>query len=417
LPDETFSLIADIYNACFTIGYFPSAWKKAKIVAIPKASKDHSKPENYRPISLLSCLGKILEKLISIRLTEYLEENKLINPEQFGFRSMCSAPHQLRRLVNHVRSKFKQKKSTAFIMMDVERAFDSVWLEGLIHKLYKSNIPIHLLVIIKEFLLNRSFSVNEESSYSKIFDIPAGVPQGSTLSPLLYIFYVSDFKSPNSCNMAQFADDTAFFISGTLARAICKKLNNSVKKIFDYFHNWKIKVNTQKTELIFFTRNRKRNRVPDMSLLLSDGSSIEWSDQCKYLGVILDKRLTFKHHIDYVCSKALKQIGTYYGAINRRSRLSQQNKLLLYKTAFRSVLSYAAPVWADAAKSSLKKMQITQNKILKIILNKPYREKTSNIHLESKIPYMIDFIDKINSNFKRKLNFSNNELIRNISCL
>jgi hypothetical protein len=149
-------------------------------------------------------------------------------------------------------------------------------------------------------------------------------------------------------------------------------------------------------------------------LTLADGTLIQWDPNCKYLGVVLDKRLTFSEHIASSCAKALKLIGVYYSLINKKSDLTLNNKLLLYKAAFRSILTYASPVWIDAAKTHLKKIQIVQNKILKILLKKPFFTKTEIIHCEADIPLIIDYLNKLNSNFKTKLSFSDNVLIKYI---
>jgi hypothetical protein len=359
-------------------------------------------------------LGKVFEKIIANELLNFFDNNNLINIEQFGFRRSCSTVHQIKRIINHIRDGFNKKISTGLILMDVEKAFDSVWHNGLLHKLRNAGIGIHLLKIVQSFLHKRSFLVNVETETSDILPIQAGVPQGSTLSPLLYIFYVSDMPKSTHCQIAQFADDTAIYTTARLSKTVCNRIRTGIKKNFDYFKLWKININKDKTSAVYFTRNRKPNKVPSSEITLDNSTRTGWRNNCKYLGVILDKKLNFSDHISNACSRTLKPIPIYYSLINRKSKLNLKNKLLLYKTVFRPTLTYAAPIWGGAAKTHLKKVQTVQNKVLKLIINKPYWTRTELVHTESNIDLIKDFIGKINRRFTDKLSFSDNILVREL---
>lgn len=303
------------------------------------------------------------------------------------------------------------------LTFDVEKAFDGVWHKGLLHKMFILKFPLYLVKLVKSFLSNRSFFVSINDEKSNIFNIVAGVPQGSVLSPTLYNIYTSDLKIPSSnCEMALFADDTAIYTSAKNPSTILKNLNNASKCLTDYCVKWKIKLNASKTQATFFSKRRSIRYLPDDQVSVNN-SKIPWKNDLKYLGVTLDKKLTFSKHTDLTAEKTLKYIGILYPLINRKSKLSRFNKLILFKTIFQSILLYACPIWGKCAECHLKKLQIVQNKCLQIILNLPYDYPTSEVHKISKIPFVKDQIMKINQQFTNKLQFSDNSLINVLEML
>ncbi|GBP81659.1 RNA-directed DNA polymerase from mobile element jockey [Eumeta japonica] len=206
------ALLVAIFNACFKNCYFPPIWKEAVVIGLPKPGKPRDLPASYRPISLLSGLGKLFEKTIKTRLSEHLIGKGLIINEQFGFRPNHSCPQQVHRLVEHKSEGFKKKRKAVAVFFDVAKAFDRVWHAGLIHKLYTLELPDRLVLIIHNYLNNRNFTFRHENTYSTKRTLKAGVPQGSTLSPLLYSAYVNDIpRSSNGVQLALFADDTALY--------------------------------------------------------------------------------------------------------------------------------------------------------------------------------------------------------------
>jgi hypothetical protein len=159
LPRSALQIIAEIFNSSLALNYFPTHWKVAKIIMLPKPGKDHTSPLNYRPISLLNSLGKLFEQIILKRLNYQLRELKVIRNEQYGFKRGHSTTHALLRNVENITHGFNYNKATVILFLDIERAFDKVWTTGLIAKLIKAKIPPHLIHIIHNYLQNRAFSV------------------------------------------------------------------------------------------------------------------------------------------------------------------------------------------------------------------------------------------------------------------
>lgn len=187
------------------------------------------------------------------------------------------------------------------------------------------------------------------------------------LSPILYSIFTSDFAILRNQEAAFYADDSALICSGKVSNAIIKKLECSLNSAQKYFRKWKIKVNHEKTQAIIFPFNNSPKRIPSLHLEI-EGVTVNVKDNIKYLGLIIDKKLNFKLHINYVCEKAIKCGRALFPLLNRRSCLNNTNKLLLYKMCILPLMSYACQIWFEkAAKSNTKKLQIIQNKNLKII--------------------------------------------------
>lgn len=415
LPDKALKILLAIFNSCIRLNYFPSAFKKAKVVAVHKPHKPKSNPSSYRPISLLSNLGKVYEKLIHNKINDFVSSHGIIAKEQFGFKKEHSTTHQISRIKNKILSNKYNHKSTGIILLDIEKAFDTVWHYGLIYKLISMHLPKYLCKIIADFLDNRNFSVSVNNVRSSTMAIPAGLPQGSILSPTLYALYTSDFKASKTIDVAYYADDTALLTSSKLTSALLKKMEKSLVSCSKYFTKWKIKINDDKTQAIIFPYNKSPKRTPSRQLRFNN-NHINIKNQVKYLGVIFDKKLLFRPHIEAACEKAVKSFRALWPLLNRRSILNHKNKNLLFRCVIRPILSYASPVWYKAAKCHLKKMQIIQNKCLKMINNKHWRYSTQTLHNETGYEMYSDFILRINQNYFTNIRNSSYDIIRD-DCL
>ena len=314
-------LITKVYNACLTNSHFPSQWKKGKIIAIPKPKKDPAIPTNFRPISLLSNFGKILEKILLTRLNDFEDDEKFISETQFGFRKAHSTIQQVIRIAEKASKNFNVNRSTGMVMIDIEKAFDSVWHNGLIHKMIELHFPIYLTKFYKSFLTDREAFVSFKGAFSPTFNLPAGTPQGALSSPFLYNLFVHDIKSPKNCELTQYADDTAILCDAQWKNLKCIKnrLESSLESINAYFTDWKIKINPTKTEFIIFTRSPAMlKKSIDLPPSLN-GQTLTWETEIRYLGVYLDSRLCYKQHIDKSIQSANAVISMLFCMFKRNS--------------------------------------------------------------------------------------------------
>ena len=406
LPPLAIKYIHSIISLCMRNSYFPNQWKHAEVIAIHKPGKDPSTPASYRPISLLSSISKILERVVLERINDHLDDNNILPKQQFGFRPKFSTVHQLNRIVKQVKSKLKTKESTGMLLMDVEKAFDRVWHNGLIYKMMKYNFPHRIIKFIYSFLNNRKFHVQVIGKKSQTKIINFGVAQGAVLSPTLYNIYTSDIpKQLNNAELALFADDTAIFSSSRFSSIIINSLKSSMTRLHRYFLKWKIKLNTSKTEAIFFTRRRTRE-LPGSTITIGN-ETISWKTEAKYLGMIFDKTMTLNKHVDYAIAKSNKIAQILFPLINRSSNLDHWNKMMVYKQIIRPALTYGCPLFHHIAPTNIKKMQVFQNKILKMILDLPTFTSTSHIHEVTEMPFIKEYSTKLNETFNNRLHFYN----------
>ncbi|KAG7299270.1 hypothetical protein JYU34_017831 [Plutella xylostella] len=409
LSQKAVVYLTKIFNGCLCLNYFPKVWKFAKVIAIKKPSKDEKTPSSYRPISLLPALGKLFESIIYSRLMQVTKH--LLKNEQFGFRGCHSTTQQLARVAEHISHNLNLKQSTGMILLDIEKAFDTVWHDGLIHKLIQCDIPLGLVKLIKSYLINREFSVSiGDNTKSTPRLVPAGIPQGSILGPYLFLLYVNDIPIQTRTSLACFADDTASFTSAKDTGLIVDRLQLSLDSLREYFTRWKLKLNEAKTEAIIFSRQRQE---PAKLLKIGD-HTIPWSKSVRYLGVTLDKRLNWTKHCSTIRNKGVTAMNSLSPILNRRSNLSATSKLRIYKTLVRPCLSYAAPVWSSTCSTNYDALQVIQNKAVKIAFNTPFYTNLRNLHIKIKLPLLREFILRLTRKFYDSNSCHTNSLVSSI---
>lgn len=381
LTPKSVAILTAIFNAAIRLGYFPSAWKISIIIPILKPLKNPSLPSSYRPISLLSVISKIFEKIIPSRFSDFLSTNDCISPNQFGFKANHSPPQQLLRLTEEIMIGFQNSQYTVATFLDITQAFDRVWHSGLKSKFKKINTPTYIINILYSFLENRYFRVRLNSSFSNAYPILAGVPQGSPLSPTLFNIYMADIPPFPDVNTALFADDTVIYTLNSNLQLACNHLQNALNTFIKWTTRWRITLNPSKTQAKIFTLKH----IPSLPTLFLGNSQITWlstSQHVKYLGVYLDTRLTWTPHIKYKIQAANQRLAQLYPLINRSSAMRTNCTLLIYKAILRPLILYACPVWGGTATSNLQKIQIFQNKLLRIAVNARWFIRNTQLHTE-----------------------------------
>lgn len=336
--------------------------------------------------------------------------------EQFGFRKGHNTAHQLTRVTKIIKQNKLESKSTAMALLDVEKAFDNVWHDGLIHKLYLYGFPMYLIKIIQHYLSERSFRVFLNGIASGLFNIDAGVPQGSILGPLLYNIFTSDLPTlPGNGVLSLFADDTAVIYKGKITRYLVGRLQKGLDVLSEYFGDWKIRINAAKTQTIIFPLSKSARFAPkDDVLIKMNDVSIPWSKEVVYLGLILDSKLLFRQHVDKILNKCSILIRCLYPLINRKSKLSLKNKLAVYKQIIYPVIEYAVPVWECCARTHKLKLQRVQNKVLKMVLNVPGWTRSSEVHELAEVKMLDQKIQEKCLKFREKCAISEYPLIQGL---
>jgi reverse transcriptase-like protein/endonuclease/exonuclease/phosphatase family protein len=381
LPRKGIVAITNISNAIMRLGYFPSRWKEAIVIMIPKPGKNHIFPQNHRPISLLNSLAKVVERLILARLLKHTEQLNVIPNVQFGFRSNHSSEQQILRITELITEGLNHRDVTGLVLFDVEQAFDRVWCDGLLFKMLHLNYPTNLLKLIKSYLSRRKIKVRVNSHLSTSRTLEAGVPQGAVLSPHLFSIFTHDIPSYPRTTLALYADDTAIATSSRSPVLVTRRLQEATDNLVEYCTTWKIQINPQKTQAILF---RRRRLQPHNHITLNN-HNIPWSDEVKYLGITFDRSLTWKPHITKTRQKATAAHKSLLPLLGRHSQLNTRNKLLLYKSTIQPIMSYASVAWGYAARSHINTLQSFENRIIRNAVNAPWYVRNSQIRREFKI--------------------------------
>ena len=288
--------ISIIINKSLEEGIFPQSLKIALVCAIFKKNEKTS-CANYRPISLLSNISKIYERVMFNRVEHFLNESNIIYEHQYGFRKKYSTNHALLSIVEKIRTSLDNKQFACGVFVDLQKAFDTVDHKILLSKLSHYGIKGFANKWLGSYLTNRSQSVNLNGATSDELKITCGVPQGSILGPLLFTVYINDMhKAFKKCLVHHFADDTNLLFTDKDPKTIQKTLNTELQELVEWLRANRLSLNVAKTEFIIFRPPQKslNNRIT----LKLDQKIIFESTKIKYLGLLLDSRLTWKFHIN-----------------------------------------------------------------------------------------------------------------------
>lgn len=416
-----------IINNCINNCYFPQKWKTAKIVAIPKKGASNS-ISNYRPISLLNNISKLLEEVILRRLKKHSRDHNLIPDMQFGFREGHSTLHPLLKFQSDVTSALNCHRSTVGCFLDIEKAFDSIWIEARVHKLRVIGIPQPLIKILFSFLSCKKFFVDINSCKSTVRNIKAGVAQGSKFGPFLFSLMTSDQPKPTDCVNLLFADDSLTYSSSLSPVLASRRVGTHIHKLHEYYTKWGIRINTSKSELVCFrmpasSNSRSRSAAPARHLVLRfpDGSTISSKNDAKYLGVNFNELLRFNQHSKAVLRKANFAFHRVYPLLKKRTGLSKPTKLLIYKQLLRPVISYSYPVWFTVSKTAMEQLKIFERKMLRICTDLQFdhhrKKHYSNrrVYEEANIKPLDQFLAQTARNFKARVASHPNPLIHGLT--
>lgn len=385
LPLGSLGILAQIYSICLNTGYFPGCWKTALGVLLLKKGKNKSSASNYRPISLLSTLGKLFERIVANRLYTHLYAQSFFNPWQRGYLHRKEAWEHVYRVDAEVRLAKSNKWTTTAVALDVEKAFDSVWHDGVRYKLAALGLPVKLVRLVSSFLTGRTIRVRVEGELSAPVTLHAGTPQGSVLSPLLFNMYVNDIpvNAANKCQAGQFADDLSLWTSAKRKPHTYLRLQRCLSDIERWCSVWRVKINVAKTQLMSFSRSRQ----PCKPLHLF-GEAIKEQKELTLLGVTFDQGLTYRSHCAVKAKTASTRINLLRRLRGQRWGTSSRTLLQFYKSFIRPVLETGYVCTARASKTSRTTLQRTQNTALRTVLKAPFRTRITRLHEQAGIEYL-----------------------------
>ncbi|GFY26323.1 RNA-directed DNA polymerase from mobile element jockey [Trichonephila clavipes] len=250
-----------------------------------------------------------------------------------------------------------------------------MWHDGLIYKMIIFNFPTYLIKIICSYLENRTFNVKYNSVHSSQRPILASTPQGSILSPALYNIYTSDFPTDNNTSVCLFADDAAILCTHNTVEEAVNLMQIYISKLELWLTKWRIAINTEKTNAIVFRKKRPQNSPPTLQIF---NQTIEWTFETKYLGLILNDKLTYSSHFKEITKKFWKKLYSLNDIIGRKSKLSLKNRIFVYKQYVHPLLLYGCAIWGSAGYVHIDNLQRLQNRALRTIARAPQFPCTRN---------------------------------------
>lgn len=338
--------LSQLFMMSLSSGKFPSTWKQANVCPIYKKGDPHN-CSNYRPISLLSCTGKLFERCVFKYLFNYLRDNDLLSPDQSGYIPGDSTVCQLTTLYNSICKALDEKNSVQFIFFDLSKAFDRVWHEGLIYKLRLFGVRGHLLSWFQDYLTERQQRVVLGGKYSDWKTISAGVPQGSVLGPLLFLIYIDDLAKLINCFKKLFADDTCIY-KILRVRQDFRFVHHDLNRMAGWETDSAQKFNPDKTESLLVSL-KAYEPIADEQLDFK-GHPIKKVDHHRHLGVTLSSKATWYEHILTICRTASKRISMLRGL---KYKLNRQALQTIYFSFIRPTFEYADVVWGHAPRHQI----------------------------------------------------------------
>ena len=375
-------ILVKLFNSIFSSGNFPQNWNKGYIIPLFK-SGDRSKPSNYRGITINNHLSKIFTSVLNNRLTEYLEENNILEKNQIGFKKKSRTTDHL-FVIKTIMDKIKNKKCKELYacFVDFKKAFDTIWHKGLLFKLLKNGIAGPFYHIIKSMYANVFSSVKCKSGITEYFQCFIGVKQGDSISPTLFNLYINDLMNnldndfapiidDTKINCLQFADDLIIFSHSKI------ELQQNLNKLNEYCTEWKLQINTDKTKVMKLSNH---GRISNDKFYINN-NDIEIVREYKYLGIMLTSSCQFTTSQNALLKKSNKACFKLKSMI-RNCMVSPKIQLKLYDQLISPILLYGSEIWG-IQKIKDKSIEIADNNNLYDIFDKAIAEKSHISFLRS----------------------------------
>jgi len=294
------------------------------------------------------------------------------------------------------------------VFLDIFQAFDRIWHPGLLFKL-KHALTSNFYLLLKSYLADTKFAVRHNNTLSDHYPIEAGVPQGSVLAPLLFLIFTADIPQAGNTTTALFADDVAVLSVNEVPVSATRQLQTHLNSLAEWYTRWRIKVNEAKSAQVTFTT--RKNICPPLTF---NNAPIPVTTEVKYLGLHLDQRLTCNTHIQAKHRQLDIKFRQFHWLLGRNSKLSLNNKLLLYKVFFKLIWSYGVQLWGCAKPTRLKITQRFQLKFLRNIVNAPWYINNQLVHTDLHIPSVTDEIQRVATKYNNKTHNHANDLIEHL---
>jgi hypothetical protein len=400
--DSLIDPLLKIINKSFSEGVFPDQLKIAKVIPIYKKN-ERDICGNYRPISLLSCFDKVIEKLMHKRLYSFLHKHDILYPYQFGFREGHSTSLALTEIMEKIHEHLDTGDSVIGIYLDLTKAFDTVQHDILLSKLSHYGVRGKAHNWFKSYLGDRKQFVQVNGVQSSQQYINTGVPQGSVLGPLLFLVYVNDIYNSVKdidCKLLLFADDTNIFLVGKDIVILKAKAELALECLQTWFDINKLTLSLSKTLYNIF-HNRNKAVPHSCNKLNVFNLEINRVPNAKFLGITIDEKLKWTEHITQLCQKLVKYASSFKII---KHHVHSKFKKQLFSAHIVSNIKYGIEVYGHTSLQNIRKIQVLQNRILKILFNEDWFTPTNSLHSKLKVLKISDIFKLQMAQFVFKCN-------------
>ena len=364
LSPSALTYLLTAINELFANNTFPATWQESIIIPILKPQKDKQQAKSYRPISLTSCASKVTERMVNTRLKHFLESNDLLDKHQCGFRRGKSTTDNIIRLITDIRTGFHHKQTTVAAFLDITAAFDRVQKPALIYKLHKLGLRGHLANFIINFLTNRIFQVRCGTTLSTQTPQDQGLPQGSVLSPTLFLVMINDMcSSLKYAKYSLFADDVAIWSTHKDLYRAEERVQGGLNQIASWCEIWGFTLSAEKSAAMAFNKGRLHHPTK----LLINAKPIKDVKEFKFLGVHLDIKLTFANHIQHMKNKCAKRTNLLRALAGTDWGGDRKTIIQLYTAIIRPIIEYCSIAYHGALTESLNsQIEAIQNASIRV---------------------------------------------------
>ena len=400
---ELADVLAVLFTASLRTGHVPSRWRRAWVRLLPKPGKPHTSAADFRPISLTSCLGKILERLVARRLLLWCDSHDLLPREHSGFRFGRDSIEQVVLLQQRTTQAFNGGLCTAVAALDIHKAYDSVWHAGLLHRC-RDLLPLPVTRWIAGFLRGRTAQVLEDGALSSPFATPGGVPQGSPLSPLLFVLFVRDLPLPRGPQLGAsvYADDVTVWAAGASPAAAGHALSPYLDGLLGWGRTWRLRFAPTKTQLAFFSRRQGGWTEAQLLAPAFGGQQLSWVRSVDVLGVRLDRRLSLLDHV----RRAVQRLSPRLLELRRLTfslrSVPRWVRVLLVKVLVRPCFTYFAPAWTPACTTAWERLEQLDRKAVRFALGEPRDSDVRGLLQRARLQPLREVFRRIGASFLQR---------------
>jgi ribonuclease HI len=375
--------ILDLYNTIYDNGLVPKTWKHSLVIPIRKPGKDPRHPTNYRPISLTSCLSKILERILNRRLQWTLENRQLLNEYQSGFRRRRGTTDNIVFLTDEIQKSFMEQKQTIAIFIDIKKAYDTIKTDAIIDSLLKMGFKGKLVKYIQNFLLDRTFNVQLGGTKSDLGNMEKGIPQGSVISCTLFNIVFNEILNSidGSIKYCAYADDLVIFLKGKNTKAVEANLQMTLNNINIEMKKKGLEMATDKTKSMLFSTKHKKNIVEPKFKI--EGQDVECVKRFTFLGITFDTKLNWNDHISNTTSKTKQNMKVIKMLSNTTYGSDRKTLLKLHDVLISSINSYGAIALNNLTKEQDRKLNSVHYRSIKYAIGAFITSPNKSVEVEA----------------------------------